>query len=1512
MPATTVRSLSGPLPARLARAFEALLALLLALMILAVPRTAQAQGQCWQFESCPLTAPVVGIFAASQVAQPTVALSIYMSDPEKLNLGTVKLWKNGVDTTAWYATATSPFDPYQSFSQTYSGSLPLALGANTIIAEVCDMHAPSSCGRDTVVVTYTPPPATTVPVLTLMQRTDARNVDAGAATYDYATAPYYSMDTPRGVALHYSSATARPTAEIQVDAVIRSSQIPSAISIWVTDLANVTVYPETYFAGDTGTFRLAAKFDADCGALDLCSKLYHVYVRAYYGSSGAYNTAGLYSVRVLLEDARNARAGAGWTIAGIERLVQELGGIVVSNGAGLLEYFTVAGCSGTGANESCDYTSPLGDFSTLKKAPAHPVYGTRYFRAFKSGDTTFYSVFGHTTHARTRFSAGLVSFSWGPDSFGFRLNTITDPVGKTIMLNYEPASGSSYKSGSLGSIELPDLRTTYVRVSSALGDLTQIIGPDNVTDLTATYDGSTHRLLTHTERIGGGTITYDTNARVTKVMGIAVPLESGGSGADSVVVQPLISRALAGSGATYGSGSTPPLRADSAFSRTLASNGAEVSLWADALGGPSMVRSKAANGDTTVARNTYNVNGQLTSSVVTGQSPVSYTYDGTFGAVSSVTNTASGDVTSYILGPYGQVAEAYINNVLQSKAFFSGANLAPDSVRSDTANTTRIKYDAYGRVVSVRDARQALDSITYDATTGNVATQRSTAPGHATRVATFAYDASGRVSQLTDHLGRVATTTYDALNRTLSTTALGTDVSSWTYNDAARYYTFTDPNNNVYATYLNAAGWTTTEVDPYSYGTTYGYDRRGNIVRLTDRRGIVARWYKDALDRDTLQVAGSDSTWFAYDPNKQWVAVRNAESIDTLRVDAAGRPTSSVTVRGSERYITTRGWIGSLPDGVTFEGKSGSSTLWTRTIGSLYDAVRRTKVVVDYNGGWTQSSFDKDGAVKTTTLANNISTRTNTFSALGELTQVAHSNGAWSQGRTYQHDASSRIWQVLHGVPEDQYSRLHTYDSRDRLSAYRDTRTWTETVWQEWDPYGDCPGCFIPVDITHVDTLRADAWVFDKLGNRTGSGITYVNGTDNRLFTHGGDTLWYDTEGNVVLRRGATMGTVTYTWNALGQLATVAVNGGATTTYGYDGFGQRVRKTVNGVTTRYVVHDGQVALELTAAGGIVAEYTYYPGTDRPHGMKRGGVQYFYLQDAQGNVSGLVNASGVLVETYEYTPHGVLVGGGSGVTNPHRYKGREWDAESGLYYMRARYYDAGLGRFISEDPIGLAGGLNPYLFVEGDPVNYADPLGLAPCRADAGPGWVSVLVDETWLCAPVMPPIYASGGRGWVSTTTPTPSGRGSCGICGAGGEEVLRQMSQIAGPMNTGLTIATAVVAAPVVMIIGGEAAAGTAAVGMTKLALKKKAKQLAVRRVQGLQQTLDRIKAGVKNPHRRDGTIFKNRENLLPNKPAGYYKEYVHPTPGVNHAGLQRVVIGKNGETYFSPDHYETFFRVR
>ena len=95
----------------------------------------------------------------------------------------------------------------------------------------------------------------------------------------------------------------------------------------------------------------------------------------------------------------------------------------------------------------------------------------------------------------------------------------------------------------------------------------------------------------------------------------------------------------------------------------------------------------------------------------------------------------------------------------------------------------------------------------------------------------------------------------------------------------------------------------------------------------------------------------------------------------------------------------------------------------------------------------------------------------------------------------------------------------------------------------------------------------------------------------------------------------------------------------------------------------------------------------------------------------GSITSLTNGSGQLAASYVYDSFGNLTASTGTITNPFQYTGREFDPETGLYYYRARYYDPVSGRFLSEDPIGFAGGINFYAYVRNNPVGLRDPKGL---------------------------------------------------------------------------------------------------------------------------------------------------------------------------------------------------------
>jgi RHS repeat-associated protein len=106
--------------------------------------------------------------------------------------------------------------------------------------------------------------------------------------------------------------------------------------------------------------------------------------------------------------------------------------------------------------------------------------------------------------------------------------------------------------------------------------------------------------------------------------------------------------------------------------------------------------------------------------------------------------------------------------------------------------------------------------------------------------------------------------------------------------------------------------------------------------------------------------------------------------------------------------------------------------------------------------------------------------------------------------------------------------------------------------------------------------------------------------------------------------------------------------------------------------------------------------------------KSDGTTQYFLTDHQGSTRALADASGAVTANYNYDTFG---NGFSGTATRFGYTGREHDAETGLLYYRARWYDPGQGRFVNEDPIGLSGGINWYGYVGNDPVNWIDPVGL---------------------------------------------------------------------------------------------------------------------------------------------------------------------------------------------------------
>ena len=115
-------------------------------------------------------------------------------------------------------------------------------------------------------------------------------------------------------------------------------------------------------------------------------------------------------------------------------------------------------------------------------------------------------------------------------------------------------------------------------------------------------------------------------------------------------------------------------------------------------------------------------------------------------------------------------------------------------------------------------------------------------------------------------------------------------------------------------------------------------------------------------------------------------------------------------------------------------------------------------------------------------------------------------------------------------------------------------------------------------------------------------------------------------------------------------------------------------------------------------------------TDEPISIERKNKVYYYHYDGLGSVTSLTDKNQKIVESYSYDSFGNFKRQGNKVKNSFTYTGREFDKETGLYYYRNRYYDPTIGRFITQDPMGMVDGPNPYTYVGNNPVNFIDPWG----------------------------------------------------------------------------------------------------------------------------------------------------------------------------------------------------------
>ncbi len=650
---------------------------------------------------------------------------------------------------------------------------------------------------------------------------------------------------------------------------------------------------------------------------------------------------------------------------------------------------------------------------------------------------------------------------------------------------------------------------------------------------------------------------------------------------------------------------------------------------------------------------------------------------------------------------------------------------------TDSLNhVTTLTYNPVGLIASITDAQNSTTSYQYDARGNRTAViDPSNGAAHPT---SFAYDIMNRLTEITYPDGSTVGFTYDVRGRRTSATDQNNKTTYYTYDDADRLTAVTDPANNTtqyaYDTEdnllsitdanghitqfaYNARGRVTQTTFPSTLAESYTYDPVGNLLSKTDRKGQTIQYVYDALYRLTSKIyPDQTAVEYAYDLAGKVQQVSDPTGTYGFAYDNMGRLIGTTT-----QYAYLPGL--NYHNAYTYDASSNRTSL-TAPDGSItaygYDTLNRLNGLAN---SWAGSfGVGYDALSRRTSLARPNGVNTSySYDSLSHLLSVLHQAGANTlDGASYSYDpAGNRTSKgnYLNGITSN-----YTYDTLYELTQVTQGGSTTES------------------------------YTYDVVGNRlSSSGVpSYSYNSSNELTSNSSGSDTYDANGNALSDAQGR----SFTWDFENRLTQVFVPGVGTTIFRYDPLGRRIAKQ-SPSGSMYFLYDGaNVIADLNSAGATIATYLQGAGIDEPLASSTAtGVSYFQA-DGLGTITSLSGPSAGITDTYTYGTFGITTATGAN-SNRFRFTGREYDSETGLYFLRARYYDPQIGRFISEDPSGFNGGLNFYVYVANSPTNSVDPFGLASIPAPAG-----------------QPPVLVPGGgsgNGWRWNPNPQNTRGGSWG-----------------------------------------------------------------------------------------------------------------------------------------------------
>ena len=512
--------------------------------------------------------------------------------------------------------------------------------------------------------------------------------------------------------------------------------------------------------------------------------------------------------------------------------------------------------------------------------------------------------------------------------------------------------------------------------------------------------------------------------------------------------------------------------------------------------------------------------------------------------------------------------------------------------------------------------------------------------------------------------------------------------------------------------------------DPEGRTETYTYDCNSNLTKTVDKNGNTLKNTYDNQNRLTERTAKEKKTGKETVHTYRYNAYGDvAVQDDTQFVygDVSGQVTKETTKLTKNKDVVKNYTYDSKGNKSTFSVKAGEDT--KLSLSYEYDGSSRLISVKDSEGNRSVSyTYDTEGSLSERQAANGLKT-TYGYDYQNRLTSMTNETGKgvvskYSSTYLKNGQKAEEVSTVMDKKGKStKKTAAYTYDMLGRIT--RETKTGREDISYTYDANNNRKQMTIGnkttayqynkndellrTDTLHTDTEKNDVVIYknDKNGNQ----LATVNRSE--IPAEAKDTSYIDVD--VTLGDNQLNDNVVNHYNALNQL-TETLTKNYKVSFTYDAEGLRTGKTVNGEKTVYVWDGDQVVMELSKGGAV--QKRYIRGNDLVYADKGENTEKtYYVTDMHGNVVQLLDESGNVTKTYEYDSFGNEVKPEKKDENPYRYCGEYYDKETEEVYLRARYYEPGVGRFItrdtytgeSDEPLSL----HLYTYCENDGVNYVD-------------------------------------------------------------------------------------------------------------------------------------------------------------------------------------------------------------